>query len=263
MRGASKGRRSLAIFAVAIVAGVAERAYTQAVPPRAATSTANSYVDPALCAQCHSEIADHFRKTGMGRSFYRLRPSNVVEDFTSGKPFYHQPSDSYFAMIERGGKYYQRRWQIGFDGAEANVEEKQVDFVLGSGNHSRTYLHLTSRNTLQQLPLGWYAEKGGYWAMNPGYDRSDYPGSTRLVGYECMFCHNAYPKIPKGHEEPGAEAAYLQPLPEGIDCQRCHGPGRRHIDSAGKAGAKQDEIRAAIVNPQRLSPEREMEVCMQ
>ena len=55
---------------------------------------------------------------------------------------------------------------------------------MGSGNHARAYLHLTSRNTLQQLPLGWYAEKGGFWAMSPVFDRLDYPGSTRAVTYE-------------------------------------------------------------------------------
>jgi predicted CXXCH cytochrome family protein len=232
------------------------------VPP-ARAAPVNNYVDPSLCAQCHVKISAAYRKTGMGRAFFRLNSQNAVEDLKSGKPFYHQASDSYFAMTERDGKYYQRRWQVGFDGKETNAEEKQVDFVIGSGNHARTYLHLTSRNTLQQLPLGWYAEKGGYWAMNPGYDRADYHGSTRVIHYECMFCHNGYPRIPAGHSEAGAEAQYSQPLPEGIDCQRCHGPGQRHIEAAGKAGARQEEIRAAILNPSRLSPEREMEVCLQ
>jgi tetratricopeptide (TPR) repeat protein len=199
----------------------------------------------------------------MGRSFYRLLPANAIEDFTPGKPFYHRASGCYFEMIERDGKYYQRRWQKGFDGREDNVEEIQVDYVIGSGNHSRTYLHLTARNTLQQLPFGWYAEKGGYWGMNPGYDRPDFPGATRLVGYQCMFCHNAYPKIPGGHEEEGAAAQYLPPLPEGIDCQRCHGPGERHISAVSKPGANLAEVRAAIVNPARLNPERELEVCLQ
>ena len=233
----------------------------QSAPP--SPRAANGYADGSLCANCHQEIAAKYARTGMGRSFYRLRPAQVVEDFKAGKPFYHKASETYFAMIERGGRYYQRRWQIGFDGQETNLDEKQIDFVMGSGNHGRTYLHLSSRGTLQQLPLGWYAEKGGYWAMNPGYDRADYPGSTRAVHYECMFCHNAYPKIPKASEEPGAEARFLSPIPEGIDCQRCHGPGQRHIEAASRAGATADEIRGAIVNPGRLSPDRELEVCMQ
>jgi predicted CXXCH cytochrome family protein len=272
MQVASRGLQwHAAIFAAALAAGVlAVRAYTQdaaasAQPrvPSARSAPVNPYIDPALCAQCHADIARNFQKTGMARSFYRLSPQNLVEDFQSGKPFYHEASDSWFAMLERGGKYYQRRWQRGFDGQETNVEEKQIDFVLGSGNHARTYLHLTGRNTLQQLPLGWYAEKGGYWAMNPGYDRADYQGSTRVIHYECMFCHNAYPRIPDGHGDRGAEAQYRQPIPTGIDCQRCHGPGQRHVEAAGRAGAKPEEIRGAIVNPSRLSPEREMEVCLE
>ena len=190
----------------------------------AVTALGDDYVDPAVCATCHSGIADSFAKTGMGRSFFRLQPQTAVEAF--GKPYYHALSDTWFAMLERGGKYFQRRWQIGFDGKETNVEEKQVDYVLGSGNHNRSYVHQTNHNTLQQLPLAWYSEKGGYWAMSPGYDRADHMGSTRAVNYQCMFCHNAYPKIPKAAEEADAFPEYLQPLPEGIDCQRCHGPGR-------------------------------------
>jgi predicted CXXCH cytochrome family protein len=225
--------------------------------------TPNRYVNPAECARCHAVIAEAYRQTGMGRSFSRLNSANAIEDFTPGKPFYHEASDSYFAMLERGGAYYQRRWQKGFDGNETNIDEKRVDFVMGSGNHVRSYLHLSNRNILQQLPLGWYAEKGGYWAMSPGFDRSDYPGSTRVVTYECMFCHNAYPKFPPGHEESGANAEFSQPLPEGIDCQRCHGPGQRHIETVGMPGAKVEQVRAAIVNPKRLNPERELEVCLQ
>ena len=144
-------------------------------------------------------------------------------------------------MTTRDGKLYQRRWQIGFDGKETNVDEKQADFVVGSGNHSKTYLHLTSRGALQVLPLSWYSEKGGYWDMSPGYDQPDFPGSVRPVHYECMFCHNAYPKIPEALEHAAnAEMTFLDPVPEGIDCQRCHGPGQRHVAlaSAGlQAGA--------------------------
>jgi Flp pilus assembly protein TadD len=247
------------IASIALGASAPLMAASAAAPAMAA----NAYVDPAVCGQCHADKARTYRQTGMGRSFYPLTAETAVEDFTSGLPFYHPASETYFTMVARAGKYFQRRWQIGFDGRETNVEEKQIDFVLGSGNRSHTYLHRTSRGTLQQLPLGWYAEKGGSWGMNPGYDRADYQGSTRVIHYECMYCHNAYPRIPEGHEEAGAEARYLDPLPQGIDCQRCHGPGQQHVEAAGRKDATPQQIRAAIVNPTHLSPEREMEVCLQ
>jgi tetratricopeptide (TPR) repeat protein len=220
----------------------------------------NAYVNAAVCTGCHADLAAGYKKTGMGRSFTRLRPEHVPE-FKG--PFHHKASDSYFAMITRDGKYYQRRWQTGFDGKETNVDEKQVDFVIGSGNHSFTYLHLTGRSVLQVLPLSWYAEKGGYWDMSPGYDQPDFPGSVRPVHYECIFCHSAYPKIPARLEHEGnPEITFAEPLPEAIDCQRCHGPGQRHVTLAS-ARAAQEQVRAAIVNPKRLAPDRELELCMQ
>jgi Flp pilus assembly protein TadD len=210
---------------------------------------AAAHAQVSACAPCHAEIAASYAKTGMGRSLYATRPEALPD-----KPYYHAPSDSYFLTVERGGKYFQRRWQLGHDGRETNVDEKQIDFVMGSGNHAKTYLHRTPRGTLQQLPLGWYAEDGGTWAMNPGYDRPDYPGSTRAISYECMFCHNAYPRTPAANREHAAEPRYLAPLPEGIDCQRCHGVGREHIATSGKA---------AIVNPKKLAPDRAVEICLQ
>jgi tetratricopeptide (TPR) repeat protein len=181
----------------------------------------------------------------MGRSFSRPNNSNTV----TGAPYYHKPSDSYFTMVERNGRFYQRRYQIGFDGKPANSFEKEIHFVLGSGNHARTYLNRTSRNTLLELPLGWYAEKNGSLAMNPGYDRTDHPGFTRAVTYGCMFCHNGIPEF-----KTGGEPSFPGRIPEGIDCQRCHGPGGRHVEMP-QAGN--------IVNPARLSRDRQIEVCMQ
>ena len=52
-----------------------------------------------VCAGCHRNIWESYRKTGMGRSFYRPLPENIVEDFQDKNTFYHQPSDSYFAML--------------------------------------------------------------------------------------------------------------------------------------------------------------------
>jgi hypothetical protein len=92
-----------------------------------------------------------------------------VEDFARNT-YYHQPSNSYFTMLRHDGKYYQRRHQLDSAGKQVNVMEKRIDYVMGSGNHARTYLHRSAANTLVELPLGWYAANGGYWAMNADHD---------------------------------------------------------------------------------------------
>lgn len=176
--------------------------------------------------------------------------------------YFHEASGDRFAMQWGGGALYQRRWRTGFDGKESEVSERRIDYVMGSGNHARTFLHRTERGSLLELPLAWYSENGGEWAMGPGHDG---PAALppRTIAYECMFCHNAYPQIPAGHGENGSEALYSGNLPEGIDCQRCHGPGGDHVRAAQSPHPEMARVRQAIVNPARLSPERQMEVCMQ
>jgi predicted CXXCH cytochrome family protein len=229
---------------------------------RGADLTEARYVDASICAGCHSRIAETYAKTGMGRSFARPATATTTGKAGTRPSFYHKASDSYFTMIERDGHFYQRRYQAGFDGQETNVIEREIHYVVGSGNHVRAFLHRTSRNTLIELPLAWYAENGGAWAMNPGYDRPDHPGFTRTITYACMFCHNAFPEAPAANSRSGAEPVFSGELPAGIDCQRCHGPGSKHVDAA-EAGAGAEDIRKAIVNPSRLSAERQLEVCMQ
>jgi tetratricopeptide (TPR) repeat protein len=224
---------------------------------------AGQHANPKLCAGCHPAIAKSWQQNGMGRSFSAPRPEILVEDLTKNNSYYHPPSDTHYRMLRRDGVLVQRRYQLGFEGRETNVDEKQVDYIVGSGNHMRTYLHGNADGTLLELPLAWYAEKGGYWAMNPGYDTVDYPYARRQIAYDCMFCHNAYPNTAPGHDRLGDRPVYSGKLPEGIDCQRCHGPGQSHIDIASKPGAKPAAIRAAIVNPVRLADDRQIEVCAQ
>ena len=225
--------------------------------------TGPSYVDPTVCTGCHRDIASSYRLTGMGRSVSRPRPESGVEDYKVRNSFYHKASDRYYTMFERDGKFYQRRHQIGFDGKETNIVEKTVDFIVGSGNHARTYLNRTAEGKLVELPVSWYAEQGGYWAMSPGYDHANQEDFRRAIPYQCMFCHNGYPTQPAVSDAMDNEPVFGDRIPEGIDCQRCHVPGAEHAATAGSGRAQLDDIRRAIVNPAKLGRDRQLEVCMQ
>lgn len=175
----------------------------------------------------------------------------------------NEPSGLNYTMLQRDGKFVEQRSQIGFHGAETNKAEEQVDYVIGSGNHARTFLHRDSQGKLIELPVSWYAERGGYWAMSPGFDRPDQEDFRRAISAECMFCHNGYPDATSRFNPAGIDPpAFPKDLPQGIDCQRCHGPGRAHVDAV-LSGADPDHIRKAIVNPARLDRDRQLEVCMQ
>jgi tetratricopeptide (TPR) repeat protein len=246
-------KRKLALTAVLTAGGV----YYYAVRPERSAAPSGYVSDIAVCAGCHAEIAKTYRLTGMGRSFSRAGRAKPIEDFTTRNTFYHPASDRHYTMSVRGGKPIQRRHQSGYGGVETNVVEVEADFIIGSGNHARGYLHRAPDGRLLELPVTWYTAGGGFWAMSPGYDRPNHKDFRRPIGYNCMFCHNAYPGVGP------AEPRFGERIPEGIDCERCHGPGRAHAAAAASGKASREAIRQSIVNPARLPRDRNLEVCMQ
>jgi Tfp pilus assembly protein PilF len=210
----------------------------------------SGYIDDALCGTCHADRAKTYQHVGMAKSFYAARGSKVIEDF-SAPPFFHAPSNQYFEMRRRGEDVVFRRWQVAADGAPIHVFERTVDWIVGSGNHARTYVYQVPSGEMYQLPLGWYSQTRE-WQMSPGYDRPDHEGVTRRVRHECMFCHNAYPNVAGEPLTYWRSQSFTAELPEGIGCQRCHGPGAEHAKT---------RTRASIVNPARLSTKLRNDIC--
>jgi len=215
------------------------------------------YVDDTACAGCHARRFASYQHVGMARSLFRPRVQDDIEDFAA-PPFYHAPSQEYLELRRQGDGVLFRRYQLAPDGAPINVFEHAVDWILGSGDHARTYLYRTPGGELYQLPLAWYSATRE-WAMAPGYDRRDHDGVTRRVRQECLFCHNAYADIPAEKLSYWRSQSVPAQLPEGIGCQRCHGPGAKHVDAA--INGTSEEIRASIVNPSRLDARRKMDIC--
>ncbi len=230
---------------------------------------APGYVPDRVCAECHREIWTTYQQVGMARSFARPAAAPRIEEFGRGS-FSHQESQQRFEMIWRGDRLTFRREQLDAEGKLINVWEREVDWILGSGNHARTYLYRTDGGELYQLPIAWYTQEGT-WGMAPGFDRTDHDGVLRRVRRECMFCHNAYPDAAAGSDLHDAPQTYPEELPEGIGCQRCHGPGAEHVRRAlaaphAEPGARStgaEAIRAAIVDPGALAKARMEDVCFQ
>lgn len=215
---------------------------------------ADGYVDDARCGGCHAKQAESFRGVAMSHAFYRPAAGNVIESLDT--EFVHEKSRQHFSMTRRGGKLIFSRWQLAADGRPIHRIELPVDWILGSGHHARTYLYRTPSGELFQLPINWYTQTKS-WGMAPGYDRRDHDGIGRRVRHECMFCHNAYPRVAADTNGYWRSQTYPEELPEGIGCQRCHGPGAQHVQAAMSGGA----VANTIVNPAKLDPRRRNDVC--
>ena len=229
---------------------------------RSSQAPTHSTPDSRVCQSCHAEIYRSYGEVAMARSLYRPSPDNVIEDYTRENHFYHAPSNRHYRMVQRKGRFYQRRYQRDAGGGETNVLEREVTHIIGSGEHARSYLSLDEGGVLRQLPVTWYPQIRR-WGMSPGYDHPDHEDFGRQVTHSCLFCHNGYPQLPEPSDRYGQRNVFRSELPSGIGCHRCHGPGADHVKLASSGTAAVDQIRQSVVNPARLSPARQLDVCLQ
>jgi Tfp pilus assembly protein PilF len=266
-RAQRRSGRSGLLLAAASVAAVLIPVWSASVPaagPRAPLAGAGvagaAYVPDRECAGCHRALAESFAGVGMGRSFHRPTPERRIEALGDEHAFVHEASGRRYSMHADGDGLRFRRARLLPDGGETDVIELPVAWILGSGNKARTYLIANPASELYQLPIAWYTAQQS-WGMAPGFDRAHHHGVQRRVTRECLFCHNAYPEPPGGGGDAwDAPDSFPQRLPEGIGCQRCHGPGSEHAARA-REGAAAADLRASIVNPARLDPARRDDVC--
>ena len=221
------------------------------------------YVGDDNCKSCHSEIHENFHTTGMGRSLYKPSASNEIEDFDKDNIVYDKKSDYYYKLIKKGGDYYQVEFRKDKDGNITHELEKKIEYVIGSGNKTRSYLY-SENGFFYEMPVSWYSEKAK-WDMSPGYENFNLRFSRPIIE-ECMNCHNSY----TGFQE-FSENRYDPHLQEGIGCERCHGPGELHVlrqtDESGMFESldkiEQDTIDRTIVNQVNLTLEENLSVCFQ
>jgi Flp pilus assembly protein TadD len=224
--------------------------------------TTSDYAPPDTCGGCHRDIASSYASVAMAQSLRRAGPEDTVRGDARANRIEHAPSGYIYEMRNEAGRFIQRRYERGPMGRPVRVFDREATFVVGSGRHARSYLHLSPTGEMTELPVSWYA-RDGRWGMSPGFDRGDQPDFFRPVPYSCLFCHNGYPALTRGTDSPMAPQIFQPDLPSGIDCQRCHGPGQRHVDLAKDRAVPFAEVRRSIVNPARLPPERQMDICMQ
>lgn len=220
------------------------------------------YVDALICEGCHVEQATGFKSVGMSQSFRLASPEWLTQEKRDGLPFYHQPSQRYYDFVVRDNALIFSRYQLDGSGIPENKIEIQVDYLLGSGNKVVSPLYRTENDELYVLPVNWYSE-GGFWEMAPGYEQKHHYGLSRKVQRECMFCHNAYPFEGMERDTFIHRDIFPQTLPEGIDCQRCHGPGEAHVKALLGGVADIETVRNAIVNPAKLPVQERDSVCFQ
>ncbi len=212
------------------------------------------YVGAETCAGCHREQYDTFTRSQMGRSFRQATLANSDADWQRPRPIYNPATDLYYQPFHRGQALFVREYRLaGGDTLYQRVE--QIDFIVGSGHHTNSHMR-EENGYVYQIPVTWYAQQGR-WDLAPGFHGAAGQRFSRPITEACMTCHNALPGFVEGSEN------RFSHVPLGIDCERCHGPGSVHVEAkkAGQLVNTSREVDYTIVNPAKLPPDRQIDVC--
>ncbi len=211
------------------------------------------YVGINTCKLCHQSIYNTFIKTGMGKSFDVASKSKSAGNYQHAV-IYDKIGDFYYkAFWEKDSLRFLEYRLSGKDTIHKRVET--VNYIVGSGQHTNS--HIQSVNGfLNQMPMTFYTQKQ-QWDLPPGFENGHNSRFIRKIGLECMSCHNNYPEFVLGSENK------FTSVPEGINCERCHGPGSIHV-AERQTGSRIDTskyIDYSIINPAKLSIDAQFDIC--
>lgn len=212
------------------------------------------YVGMQQCRACHSAIYNSFIETGMGKSFDLATKQKSSADFSKHHVVYDKFKNLYYNPYWKNNAMYILEYRLqGKDTIYKRTEK--VDYIIGSGQHTNSHL-MNVNGFIYQLPLTWYAQLQK-WDLPPGFENGNNSRFSRTIEFECMSCHNAFPSVTD------FTANKFVNIPNGIDCERCHGPGEVHLKEklAGHLVDTAHEIDYTIVNPKKLPWERQIDVC--
>lgn len=250
---AAARRAGLAVAVLIVLSAGATAVYRwlnpspEVLAPRGARI--EDYVGAATCAECHQDISD---RQGLSRMAATLQP---VEQFLREHNLplpatvFDAANQLQYCVDEQDGKL---RLEVKRGSAVADAE---MTYALGSGKLAVTFVRELDADNYQELRVSYYSQTGG-WDLTPG-QRSARPAWVaealgRPIGKHgdqgCLTCHSSL-LVQSGSKVDGARSHF------NVDCERCHGPGREHEESA-RAGEpvalRAPELNEALGVTQRL-----------
>jgi hypothetical protein len=241
----------------------------QAPPPPSTHSSSEKkpparreYVGDAACRSCHQKEAKDYNDTAHHMATSLPSASTMKGSFApdsnvmkTSNLFLH------FEMTTGPGGYFQSAVEEPGEGKKI-VRTERIDIVAGVPRKGQSYLFWKG-DQLFQLPVTYWVETNS-WVNSPSYPDGS-PHFDKAIIPRCLECHASYFEwMP-----PPINRYRKTSLVLGIGCEKCHGPGREHVAlHTTPQGAKPRPAAVpsaanseAIVNPAKLSRDRQIDVC--
>ncbi|MEQ9408951.1 MAG: tetratricopeptide repeat protein [Fuerstiella sp.] len=235
-------------------------------PPR---SDAELFVGNKACLSCHQQVWKHYQHSGMSQTWTAASHTDLkfltsdtrVTDGAQAFQYEPIPSEDRqltgALIVVRESRTADSDWH----------RDMPAHYRIGSGRHAFGLANDTN-GYLTLLPVAWYAV-GEKWGMSPGYELQNRRFS-RAVQSECIACHGG-----STQQQFSGVDHFTTPVEAGISCERCHGPGRKHVSHhsrylssdtdrpAAVSGTSGSSTDTTIVHPGRLDPNRANDICLQ
>jgi len=223
--------------------------------PESKDDTRNDYVGDDACRSCHADKVDSFHRTAHYLTSRMPSEGSILGKFKPGSNILKTANPNlFFRMDERttegkAPEFFQTA--VAGTPPDTTSRSERFAFVVGSGDKGQTYLYW-DEDQLFQLPVSYWTELG--WVNSPGY-RDGFANFDRPIIPRCLECHATYFKaIPPPFNRYSTTGFSL-----GIQCEKCHGPGREHVEREQSKSATRST--AGILNPAQFSRDRQMDLC--
>lgn len=213
-------------------------------------------VGDATCLGCHQDKAS-YEATAHRRTSALPTARTIAGSFRDGENVVRTADPGIFYRLHADAAGFHQTAVVAH-GADTTRRTERIAYVVGSGRRGQSYAYWAG-DRLYQLPISYWTNLGR-WTMSPGAGYGDGPPNfERGMAPRCLECH----------------ATWFEGLPElgvvnrfrpagamlGVTCERCHAAGREHV---ARERSVLHALRApAVVNPARLTRDRQVEACAQ
>ena len=220
-------------------------------PPKQKGGT---YVGDETCAGCHQDKAISYHKTAHAITSSHPSQSSIGGSFDSGLNILRTVNPDLYFEMEANEKGFFQTAKARLPDSRTLFRTERIDVVIGSGRKGQTYLFWDG-DQLFELPVSYWTE-GRKWVNSPSY-----PDGTasfeRPVHPRCLECHVSN----FASQAPPVNSFNKPSLVLGLACEKCHGPGSEHVARFRSNPLPSPSPASGIINPAKLSRERQIEVC--
>jgi hypothetical protein len=242
------------ILAIAVIAGcvfVLTQCISKKEQDKAVITNARGeqFAGSAACAGCHKSIYESHVNTAHFHTSEIASEKSIKGSFEPGRNTFTFSTGGVVGMEKRAGGLYEVAYVHGMERTS-----QRFDIVTGSGTKGQTYL-TWSGTRLLQLPVSYFTS-ADQWSNSPGNPNKI--ALNRPITSRCLECHATFAqKISDEHIEP--EDFDKTRMILGVDCEKCHGPGARHIEfQVQNPKATKGEY---IINPATFTREQSLDLC--